>query len=95
MTYLDSDARLIKSLVSAEASPPEGADDLFVLYALLMRVKGDQVTAENVHDAWSVWMRTRDPLHPALVPFEDLSPQARAADIPYVEAIRKAFSHRS
>jgi hypothetical protein len=94
MTYLDTDGALIRSMLSAEVSPPSDADDLFVLYALLMRAKGSEVTPEDVHDAWSVWMRARDPRHPSLVPFRELSVETQASDEPYAKAIRLAAAHR-
>ncbi|TCJ31489.1 hypothetical protein E0504_48125 [Parafrankia sp. BMG5.11] len=95
MTYLDTDAQLIRSLLPAGATPPDEANDLFVLYALLMRVKAEKVTAEDVHDAWSAWMRARDPQHSALVPYKNLPPEARATDEPYAEAIRQASLRRN
>ncbi|MEU4574991.1 hypothetical protein ACBI99_30005 [Nonomuraea sp. ATR24] len=94
MTYLDADARLIRSLLPAGAAPPDDATGLFVLYAVLLRAKGEAVSAEDVHDAWSAWMSTRDPGHPALVPYADLPPATRAADEPYAEAIRAAAARR-
>lgn len=90
MTYLDPLADLIRSCLPPDARPAAKSDDLFRLYAVLLRVKGDQVCDEDVHDAWSAWMQTVDSSHEALVPFADLSPQTRAADAPYAEAIRQA-----
>ncbi|MGJ6969655.1 DUF7701 domain-containing protein [Streptosporangium sp. G11] len=94
MSYLDADAHLIRSLLPAGAAPPDDAAGLFVLYAVLLRAKGEEVSAEDVHDAWSAWMSTRDPGHPALVPFADLPLSSRAADEPYAVAIRAAASQR-
>ncbi|MET9236772.1 hypothetical protein ABZW58_20625 [Streptomyces cellulosae] len=90
MTYLDPLADLIRSCLPPAARPPEDADDLFRLYAVLLRAKGERVTEEDVHDAWSAWMQTKDAGHASLVPFEELPPETRAADAPYAEAIRKA-----
>ncbi|MFJ9998376.1 DUF7701 domain-containing protein [Streptomyces werraensis] len=90
MTYLDPLADLIRSCLPPSARPPEGSDDLFRLYAVLLRAKGEGVTDEDVHDAWSAWMQTVDAGHAALVPFEDLPARTRAADAPYAEAIREA-----
>ncbi|MFI7131156.1 hypothetical protein ACIBQ1_36100 [Nonomuraea sp. NPDC050153] len=94
MSYLDADAHLIRSLLPAQAAPPDDAAGLFVLYAVLLRAKGEEVSAEDVHDAWSAWMSTRDPDHPALVPFADLPLSTQAADEPYAMAIRAAASQR-
>ncbi|MDX2646988.1 hypothetical protein PV341_26155 [Streptomyces sp. PA03-1a] len=94
MSYLDEDARLIQNLLPAHAAPPNDAAGLFILYAVLLRAKGEQVSAEDVHDAWSAWMSTRDSDHPALIPFADLPTSTQAADEPYAVAIREAASHR-
>ncbi|WP_433420929.1 DUF7701 domain-containing protein [Microtetraspora malaysiensis] len=90
VTYLSDDAQLIRGMLADTASPPEDSDSLFLLYAVLLRAKGTEVSPSDVHDAWSAWMQDRDPDHPALVPFEQLDLGIRAEDSPYVEAIRKA-----
>ncbi|GAA0960531.1 MULTISPECIES: DUF7701 domain-containing protein [Streptomyces violaceusniger group] len=90
MTYLDQLAELIRSCLPAEAEPPEDSDDLFRIYAVLLRAKGEQVTEEDVHDAWSAWMQSVNSRHQALVPFQDLDAQTRAFDAPYARAIRTA-----
>lgn len=61
--------------------------DLLRVYALLALVKGEQVTEEDVHDAWSVWRTATRPAHPSLVPFDQLPP-GRTPSTP--EAIRAA-----
>lgn len=84
-------ARVICSHVRGEDKP--GTDDdlqLFRLYAVLARAKGDAVTAEDVHDAWCAWMYDRDPNHEALIPFGELTSEQRALDDPLVAAIRAA-----
>ncbi|MEV5350661.1 hypothetical protein ACIG54_05570 [Streptomyces achromogenes] len=93
MTYLDPLAELIRSCLPPGATPPADADDLFRLYAVLLRAKGEQVRDEDVHDAWSAWMQTIDSSHDALVPYEELDSRTRAADTPYAEAIRAAARH--
>lgn len=90
MTYLDPLANLIRSCLPPDAEPPADCDDLFRLYAVLLKAKGEHVTDEDVHDAWSAWMQTVDSTHEALVPFQDLDSQTRAFDAPYVQAIRAA-----
>ncbi len=87
MTYLDDLAQLLRDRVEP-ALVPADADDLFRFYAVLLRAKGSDVTADDVHDAWSAWMQQRDPAHPSIVPFEDLTEEVRLSDEPYVEAIR-------
>lgn len=93
--YLTEDARLIRSLLPPTAHPPGDDDALFLGYAVLMRAKGLEVTAEDVHDTWSAWMLARNPSHPAAVPFDELQVDAQAIDLPYVEAIHAAAKQRN
>ncbi|MFI9724500.1 hypothetical protein ACIHFE_33545 [Streptomyces sp. NPDC052396] len=95
MSYLRDDARLIQSHLPPQAQPPEDADALFLIYAVLMRAKGVQVTEVDVHDAWAAWMEARNPEHPALVPFESLDEATQRADLPYVQAIHAAARDRA
>ncbi|MFE3760823.1 hypothetical protein ACFXPI_03540 [Streptomyces sp. NPDC059104] len=90
MTYLDRLAALIRSCLPPEAEPPQDSAALFRMYAVLLRAKGEEVTDEDVHDAWSAWMQTVNSTHEALIPFNDLDPHTRAFDTPYAEAIRAA-----
>lgn len=94
MSYLTDDARLIRSLLPAGTTPPEGSDDLFLIYAVLMRSKGKAVTASDVHDAWAAWTQMTQGQHAALVPFANLDSETQAEDRPYVEAIRRAAGVR-
>ena len=93
--YLTEDARLIRSLLPPEAHPPGDDDALFLGYAVLMRTKGLTATAEDVHDTWAAWMLARDPHHAAIVPFDELPPDARAMDEPYVRAIHAVAAQRA
>lgn len=90
MTYLDRLADLIRTCLPPGAEPPANSDGLFRIYAVLLRAKGEKVTDEDVHDAWSAWMQTTEADHEALVPFRDLPAKTRAADAPYAQAIRTA-----
>ncbi|HEX5535241.1 MAG TPA: hypothetical protein VFX33_15985 [Actinomycetales bacterium] len=92
-SYLSRDARLIRTMLS-DATPPEDADSLFLIYAVLLRAKGAAVTASDVHDAWAAWMEPRNRHHPALQSYDQLAPAAQQADEPYVEAIRAAAALR-
>jgi hypothetical protein len=69
---------------------PDCEPDLVRLYALLALTLGATTTEQEVHDAWAIWRDATNPGHPALVPFDELSPQAQALDTPYAEAIRAA-----
>lgn len=92
LNYLEADAALIVACL------PEEIDDeitkeqlpLFYNYALLMRAKGVDTQLEDVHDAWAAWASAARPDHPALVPFEELTPEIQALDQPFLEAIREA-----
>ncbi|CAB4151147.1 hypothetical protein UFOVP585_1 [uncultured Caudovirales phage] len=72
-------------------------------YALLVLVKGENVTLKDVHDAWAVsinqtWDHELNGAHRSLIPFEDLSPEIQAKDQPFVDAIIKtaqsSYPHR-
>jgi hypothetical protein len=89
VTYLEQMAAAIRARVPPGVLPDEDdVDGLFRIYALLARVKGEQVTAEDVHDAWAVWMLGREPEHSSIRPFCDLDPSTRREDRPFVDAIR-------
>ncbi len=90
VSYLDRDAALIRASLPNGTAVPGGADYLFLLYAVLMRAKGVNVQAEDVHDAWSAWMSSVDPVHESVVPFEDLDAATKAEDEPFLIAIRVA-----
>jgi hypothetical protein len=71
-TYLDADANLIRSLLPLDVAVSDDSHDLFILYAVLMRVKGTAVSLSDVHDAWAAWKQQRAYSHQALVPFAEL-----------------------
>lgn len=93
--YLADDAALIRSLLPEEAKPPGDDTALFLGYAVLMRAKGLDCTAADVHDAWVAWMLERDPCHRSLVPFKNLLPDVQKEDFPYLRAIHEAFLARA
>jgi hypothetical protein len=86
MSYLRELSEAIRAEVPARLIP-EDADDLFLIYAVLARVKGEQVTEEDVHDAWTAWMETRGQRHQSMVPFDQLPQEVRVEDRPFVAAI--------
>ena len=91
--YVDELAQAIRAEVDPAIIPKKGdVAALFRIYALLGRAKGEQVTARDVHDAWAAWALQAKPDHPAIVPFEELSPETQAKDEPYAEAIRAVAS---
>ena len=93
-TYLDEDAGAIRSALDPDAEPPPNSEYLFVLYAVLMRTKGQDVTHSDVHDAWAAWMQLTSPEHQAIKPFEQLEGAVQREDEPYVKAIRRAAKSR-
>jgi hypothetical protein len=74
---------------------PDDADRLFVLYAIRLCAKGPDVTASDVHDAWTAWMQEQDPDHEAQRPYDDLPPEVQAGDTPFLTAIREAANASS
>lgn len=82
--YLDD----LAAAIAAELSPVEASAALLRAYSVLVRVKGEDVSAADVHDAWAAWMADVDPRHPALRPFEELDEDKRRADLPFVAAVR-------
>jgi hypothetical protein len=92
VTYLRRIAEDIRREVPPELLPEEGVEPLLLMYAVLARAKGRDVTSEDVHDAWAAWMATVDPSHDSIRPFEELAPDVRAQDEPFAEAIRRVAS---
>jgi hypothetical protein len=89
VVYLDDLAAKIRALVPEGQLPDADSEELFRLYAVLLRAKGATVTQSDVHDAWSAWMAKRDEKHESLVPFEDLPEAVREEDRVFTAAIRK------
>jgi hypothetical protein len=96
MTYLDTTADAIKTRVPKDLLPDEPrVDELFRLYALLARIKGTSVTLEDVHDAWSLWMIGEDAEHESIKPYDELDPETRREDQPFLDAIRAVAAEHS
>lgn len=94
MSYLNADAELIRRCVPEATGVPEDSEDLFVLYAILLRAKGAGTQASDVHDAWSAWMSRSEPDHGSIRPYDQLSPSVQAEDAPFLAAIRQAAEIR-
>ena len=92
MNYIERLAEAIRSEVSPENLPDENSRLLFRIYAVLAIAKGQEVSQEDVHAAWSAWMTGIDHDHPALVPFSELDHESAIADRPYVDAIKIAIT---
>ncbi len=92
--YLERDADLIKRCLPDGVEVPDGSDQLFLMYAVLLRAKGAVTQASDVHDAWSAWMVGVDPEHESIRPFEELDADTRGEDSPFLIAIRAAAAQR-
>lgn len=97
MTYLDALAEEIRRAVSPSALPDEDTTGLVLSYAVLLLAKGEDVTREDVHNAWVAWMSSKghgDESHESMVPFSELPPETQAEDSPFVIAIRTVARKR-
>jgi hypothetical protein len=100
MSYLDDLAKTIRDRALAAGllsgdRPTRHLDSLFRLYAVLALAKGEAVTPEDVHNAWTAWRQDSHGDHSALRPFRELDRKTQAADWPYAEAIRSAVRELS
>src|SRR5947207_2849054 len=90
--YLDDIASAIRSRIPAGRLPEGNSDELFRLYAVLLRAKGSSITESDVHDAWSAWMSIRNVDHESLVEYSKLDDSVRRQDRIFATAIKKATS---
>jgi hypothetical protein len=95
MTYLDVLAEEIRRAVPPDALPDEDTSSLFRIYAVLLLAKGQDVTREDVHNAWVTWMLERGETHESMVPFAELSAETQAEDSPYMVAVRTVARQRA
>lgn len=89
MSYLSDIALAIEAEIPRELLPPGDTRALMVMYAVLVRAKRTDVTAEDVHDAWAAWRSLTDPDHRSIRPFEDLAADVQDQDGPFVAALRR------
>ena len=90
-TYIDKAVRLTKLYTDLKS------EQLVRYYALLALVKGEDVTLEDVHDAWAMNMNFKEKNPPycyghdhlSIVPFDQLSKETQDRDVEYAEAIKK------
>jgi hypothetical protein len=94
MTYLEILSREIRDAVPSEALPDDDTSGLFLIYAVLLLAKGEEVRREDVHNAWVVWMTGKGEQHPSMVPFSQLPPATQAEDSPFVVAVRTVARKR-
>jgi hypothetical protein len=88
LNYLDKLAAEIQRTADSDAVPPDEDLSLYRLYAVLLLAKGEDVTLEDVHNAWAAWASDHDPESRHLIPFKELSLSVQRKDQTYVDAIR-------
>jgi hypothetical protein len=89
MTYLEQLANEIHEAVAHDLLPEEDVTDLFLMYAVLLLAKGEQVRMPDVHNAWVAWMISQRKAHESMVPFAKLPASKQAEDSPFVQAIQR------
>jgi hypothetical protein len=94
VTYLEGLAHQVRLAVPGEALPDGDTSGLFLIYAVLLLAKGEEVTREDVHNAWVAWMTGKGENHESMVPFADLPTDTQAEDSPFVVAIRTVARKR-
>jgi len=92
LNYLDKIGAEIQRMAEPDALSPDDLP-LYRLYAVLLLAKGQNVTAEDVHNAWAAWASDHEPESQHLLPFKELSLRAQRKDQPYVDAIHQVAEH--
>jgi hypothetical protein len=90
--YIEILARRIRASIPSSRLPDDNTNALFRIYAVLAIAKDGRVKSEDVHNAWVAWMLGIEPKHDALIPFDELPPEVKKQDEPYVKAICQAYS---
>ena len=88
--YLDDIAATIRKHIPEGRMPGQEAERLLLQYAVLLRVKGANITNSDIHDAWSAWMCEYDRRHVALTPYDDLPKDVQDEDRVFSTAVRRA-----
>jgi hypothetical protein len=88
VNYIEEIANAIRSEVATSALPEGDTSDLFLMYAVLLLARGQDVSRKDVHNAWVAWMVTRGEEQASMVPFDQLPSATQAEDSPFVAAIR-------
>lgn len=90
-TYIDKVVEMVKKETGLKSK------NLVRIYALLVLIKGEQITLKDVHDGWSLDMNYKEPNPPycyghdhlSIVPFSKLSKETQERDRKYVDALKK------
>jgi hypothetical protein len=88
-SYLEQMAAEIQAEIDPALVPRGDTTSLWRIYAVLVRAKGVDVQASDVHDAWTAWALGAKPGHGALLPFEQLDRATQAKDEPYLAAMQR------
>ncbi len=90
MSYMSG---YVESIIDKTGLESEDELTLVILYALLAKTKQATVTAEDVHDAWSLWTEygRNNKGHHSLIPFNELETEIQNMDDEYVDAIQLTF----
>jgi hypothetical protein len=92
--YLDDLGKAIRSHVPSDRIAADASDQLFQLYAVLARAKGEGVSCSDVHDVWAAWISKVQPDHPSLVEYEKLADSVKEQDEVFALAIRRVASEK-
>lgn len=88
-SYIDRLAAEIRRTADPDAAQADEDLALYRYYAVLLLAKGQEVTTEDVHNAWSAWASEHAPDHRSLLPFKELSLRSQRDDLPYARAIHE------
>jgi hypothetical protein len=88
-SYLDKLAAEIRRTADPDAAASDEDLSLYRLYAVLLLAKGQDVTAEDVHNAWAAWASEHESDSRHLLPFKELSLSVQRKDDSYVDAIHQ------
>ena len=89
MTYIEAVADEIYRRLPTGSQPPDRERGLYLLYAVLALTVGEQVTREDVHNAWAAWMALEGRTHASVRPFSGLSATDQERDEPFRKAIQE------
>src|SRR6266511_1001358 len=88
-SYLDKIAAEIRRTADPEAAASDEDLPLYRLYAVLLLAKGQDVMAEDVHNAWAAWASEHEPESRNLLPFKELSLRVQRKDQLFVDVIHQ------
>ena len=92
-SYLDKIATEIRRTADPDAALSDEDLPLYRIYAVLLLAKGQDVTLEDVHNAWAAWASEHDSENRNLLPFKELSLRTQRKDQLYVDAIHQVAEH--